>query len=313
MNYYKWFPIVIIILLSICVYSSDLVLNESVKAFLAKNSSVSISSRANVIDAALLDTAQVSPRPVLYEVIIPTRTGREIIQMSDAVGIPDSLRRFTGYDQVRGIFYYNSPHLKVMKYETATANAKMKLKAVQKLQQLLGNECNRFVLANTESDWIKTKSDPIERLVAQTYRFTRKINGYHIIDNTSYVKITFTGDDELCGFEICNPELKPVPLERMVKISSTVTRLQQFAINKNTATGPFNEEVKISQIKAEKAIHSYLSENRGQKKILVPHISVYCNYQLVNNEQFEKFENFVLDASAATNVPENMLEFLITR
>ncbi len=313
MNNHNWLPILITMLLSVCVYSSDLVLNESVKAFLTKTASMSTYGQHDVSDVALLDTAQVSTRPVLYEVIIPARTGREVIQMSDAVGIPDSLRRFTGYDQNRGIFYYNSPHLKVMRNETATANEKMKLKAVQKMQQLLGKESSRFVLANTESDWMKTKSDPVERLVAQTYRFTRKINGYHIIDNTSYVKITLTGDNELSGFEICNPELKPVPLERMVKFSSTATRLQQFATNKNSITGFFNEQIKISQIKAEKAIYSYISENRGQKKILVPHISVFCNYQLANNEQFDKFENFVLDASVAANVPDNMLEPLIRR
>lgn len=309
----RWLPVLITILLSIRVNSSELVLNESVKTFLSKTSTMSINGETNVADAELLDTALVSSRPVLYEVIIPARTGKEIVQLSTAAGVPDSLRRFAGYDQNKGIFYYNSPHLKVMKNESASANAKMKLKAVQKLQQLLGKESSHFVFANIESDWIKTKSDPVERLLSQTYRFTRKVNGYHIIDNTSYVKITFTGDEELAGFEICNPELKPVPLKRMVRFSSTATRLQQFASNKNTVNGTFNEEIKISQIIAEKAIQSYLSENRGQQKLLVPHISVFCKYHLADNGQFDKFENFVLDASVAANVPDYMLEPLIRK
>lgn len=308
MNNNKWLSILVTILLSVWVHSSELVLNESVKSFLSKTSTLSVYGKANVADTELLDTAQVSIRPVLYEVIIPPRNGKEIIQLSAAAGIPDSLRRFTGYDQNKGIFYFSSPHLKVMKNRTATANAKMELKAVQKMQQLLGKESSNFIFANTESDWMKTRSDPIEHLIAQTFRFTRKVNGYHIIDNTSYVKITFTGNEELAGFEICNPELKPVPLKRMVRFSSTAPRLQQFATNKNTAKSSFNEEVKISQIKAEKAIQSYLSENRGQRKLLVPHISVFCKYHLVNNDQFDSFEHFVLDASVAANVPDNMLE-----
>ncbi len=313
MNNYKWLPIFLIILLNVIVLSSDLVLDESVKSFLSKASTLSNYNKSNVTDTELLDSAQISTRPVLYEVIIPSRTGKEIIQLSTAAGVPDSLRRFTGYDQYKGIFYYNSPHLKIMKYETASTNAKMQLKAIEKMQQMLGKESNRFVFANTESDWIKTSSDPVERLLAQTYRFTRKVNGYHIIDNTSYVKITFTGNGELCGFEICNPELKPVPLERMVRFSSTAPRLQQFATNKNTVKSSFNEEIKISRIKAEKAIHSYLSENRGQTKLLVPHVSVFCKYFLVDKIQFDKFEHFVLDASVAVNVPDNMLEPLIRK
>ncbi len=313
MNNSKWLPILLTILLNVWVNSSELVLNEQVKTFLSKTSTLSIYGKSNVTDAELLDTAQVSTRPVLYEVIIPPRTGKEIIQLSNLAGVPDSLRRFTGYDQRKGIYYYNSPHLKVMKNESASADAKMKLKAVQKLQQLLGKESSNFVFANTESDWIKTKSDPVERLLSQTYRFTRKVNGYHIIDNTSYVKITFTGDEELAGFEICNPELKPVPLKRMVKFSSTARRLQQFANDKNTVIGSFNEEINISQIKAEKAIQSYLSENRGQTKLLIPHISVYCKYHLANNVQLDRFENFVLDASVASNVPDDMLEPLIRK
>ncbi len=313
MNNYKYHILLITMLLSGWVNSSELVLNESVKTFLSKTSTMSTYGDSNVADAALLDTSQVSTRPVLYEVIIPARNGNEIVQLSTAAGVPDSLRRFTGYDQNKGIFYYNSPYLKVMKNESASANAKLKFKAVQKLQQLLGNESKRFVFANIESDWIKTQSDPVERLLTQTYRFTRKVNGYHIIDNTSYVKITFTGDEELAGFEICNPELKPVPLKRMVRFSSTATRLQQFANNKYTVKGTFNEEIKISQIIAEKAIQSYLSENRGQQKLLVPHVSVFCKYHLANNDQLDKFENFVLDASVAANVPDYMLEPLIRK
>jgi hypothetical protein len=99
----------------------------------------------------------------------------------------------------------------------------------------------------------------------------------------------------------------------MVKFSSTANRLQQFAVNKNTVTGPFNEQIGISQIKAEKAIYSYLSENRGERRLLVPHVSVFCKYHLKNNGQFDKFENFVLDASVAANVPDNMLEPLIRK
>lgn len=313
MNNCKWLSMLITVILSVWVHSSDLVLNESVKTFLSKTSTLSVPGRSTAKESDLLDTAQVSIRPVLYEVIIPPRTEKEVVQLSDAAGIPDSLRRFAGYDQKKGIFYYNAPHLKIMKNETASANAKLKLKAIQKMQQLLGKESSRFVFANIESDWIQSKDDPVPRLLAQTYRFTRKVNGYHIIDNTSYVKITFTGDEELCKFEICNPELRPVPLERMVKFSSTANRLQQFAVNKNTVTGPFNEQIGISQIKAEKAIYSYLSENRGERRLLVPHVSVFCKYHLKNNDQIDKFENFVLDASVAANVPDNMLEPLIRK
>ncbi len=309
--YNKYFSALILTLLTGSVYSADLILNDKVKAFLSGSSAPSASVNQAFSNTELFDTAQVNSRPALYEVIIPSRSGKEIDQLSKSAGIADSLRRFTGYDHKKGRFYYNSPHLSLLKTDSVYGNDKLKQKAQQKMQQLLGKESSRFVFANTESDWIKTESDPVERLITQTYRFTRKINGYHIIDNTSYVRVTFTGNEELCGFEICNPELKPIPLSRMVKFSATESRLKQFASNKKTVKNMYNEEIKVSRIKADNAVHSYLSETRGGKKLLVPHVSVFCDYHLENKARFNKFEHFVLDASVAEDISDDMLENII--
>ena len=94
----------------------------------------------------------------------------------------------------------------------------------------------------------------------------------------------------------------------MVKPSATRERLEQFAAAKNTVRGTLNDDMKISSIAAEKGIHSYMSSSSGGKSYLIPCVSIWCRYSLENGETFEKFENFIIDASHVSNIDDEMLE-----
>jgi hypothetical protein len=296
------------IVVAASVNASPLSVSGSVDYFLSSLSSRSTVKGDDLTDSRFLDTALIASRPPVYEISFRPVTADEISRVAGEAGIPDSLKKFAGYDEERGILYYNSPHIKPLSDESASGLEELQQKASAMLERLLGNESRRFVFANTETDWAVQKPETAPRRIMQTLRFTRKINGCHIIDNSSYVRIAFTGNGELCGFEIRNPDLHPVACERMVKPSATKGRLEQFAAAKNTVRGSLNEEVKTTSIAAEKAIQSYISSSWGGKNRLIPCVSIWCRYSLENGETFEKFENFIIDASHVSNIDDDMLE-----
>ena len=95
MNNSKWLPILLTILLNVWVNSSELVLNEQVKTFLSKTSTLSIYGKSNVTDAELLDTA-VSTR--LYCGNYPSEP---VKKSSNCLTLRCSgqPQKFTGYDR----------------------------------------------------------------------------------------------------------------------------------------------------------------------------------------------------------------------
>ncbi len=303
-NIYKY--ILFLTAVSATINAAQLTLSSKTERFLTSLSSRSIDKKDEVIDSRCIDTALLVSRPPVYEISFREVSAEDISQLAVKAGIPDSLRKFAGYDKARGIIYYNSPHTKYLSDESEKALDGLKEKALSIIDKLLGKESRLFVFANTETDWAMEKSGDEPKRIMQTYRFTRKVNGSHIIDNTAYIRITFTGNGELCGFEIRNPVLKPMRCERMVKLSSTKERLEQLAKTKNSVHSPLNEEIKISSIIAENAIYSYVVSPGTNR--LIPAISVWCKYNLENGEFFEKFETFILDASQVSNIDDEMLE-----
>ena len=296
------------IIIAASVNASPLSVLGPVEHFLSSLSSRSTEKGGDLKDSRLLDTAHIASRPPVYEVSFRPVSPTEISRIVGETGIPDGLRQFAGYDEGRGVLYFNSPDIEPLSDESPTGLEELKQRAYAMLEKLLGNESGRFVFANTETDWAIQKPETAPRRIMQTFRFTRKINGYHIIDNSAYVRIAFTGNGQLCGFEVRNPDLQPVACERMVKPSATRERLEQFAAAKNTVRGTLNDDIKISSIAAEKGIHSYMSSSSGGKSYLIPCVSIWCRYSLENGETFEKFENFIIDASHVSNIDDEMLE-----
>ncbi len=299
-----------VIAVTVSVNASQLGVSEPVKDFLSSLSAHSIARGVDLTDRRLLDSALVSSRPVIYEITNRSFSATDVQQFVEVAGVADSLQKFAGYDEKKGACYFNSPCIKPLADESPAGLEDLKQKAFIVLEKLLGAESGRFVFANTETDWAMSKPDTeaAERRIIQTYRFTRKINGCHIIDNTAYVRISFTGKGELCGFEIRNPDLQPVALDRMVKLSATKTRLEQFAGAKKTVRSSRNETINVSSITAKKGIQAYLSQPAGGKVYLIPGISILCRYALDNGDVFEKYEHFFIDASRVSNIDEDMLE-----
>jgi hypothetical protein len=306
-NKYTYVLIALLVVLS-KGNSSPLVVSNAVQNFLNSISSLSTGDTVNLSDPYLLDTSHVSDRPLIFEIIKKPKSETELSRLADAVVIGDSLKKYLGYDEKRGVYYYNAHHQEAMPAQTQESFESLKQKAISIAQKLLGAGAHRFVFVNTETTWQNRKGDPADSIILQTFRFTRKINGCYIIDNSAFVRVLFTGNGVFCGFEICNPELKPVALKRMVKLSATGDRLKQFASGKNSVQSTIGEQVTVKSITAEKPIQSYFDKKIGEKKYLLPYVSVLCQYYLENGATYKKFENFCVDASNVSNISADMLE-----
>ncbi|MBN1309626.1 MAG: hypothetical protein JXA18_17025 [Chitinispirillaceae bacterium] len=300
--------ILTIIAFAASISSSPLTMSGRVKDFLSSLSSRPITKDVDVSDSRLLDTAMISSRPLLYEMTNRPVSAADIKRLLVNVRIADSLDTFAGYDERRGICYFNSPSIQPLSDESPAGLNDLKQKASLCLKKLLGAESRNFVFANTETDWTLSKPDLVPRRVIQTYRYTRKINGCHVVDNSAYVRIAFTGNEELCGFEIRNPDLQPVSLQRMVKFSATTARLEQLAAKKQSVENSMKQTVTVTSINAEDGIQSYVCTPAGGKNYLTPCVSVRCTYTLDNGSSFEKFEHFFIDASRVSNIDEDLLE-----
>lgn len=211
------------------------------------------------------------------------------------------------YDERDGrYFFQRSFH--AMRYKEESETTELRTLAKKDIVRLLGQEADHFIMANTETDWQQTRENPEPRMLAMTYRFTRKINGRHIIDNTAYVRITYSGDDQLCGFDIVNPLLRPVRIPLMVKQNVIGERLSRFAEKKTTARNSVDGDVTIERITAEKGIQSYRAKKKGDKTLLSPYISFFCRYDMENGDAFRIFEHFSLDATRCENLDDSFLD-----
>jgi hypothetical protein len=259
----------------------------------------------------LLDTAPVGGRPVAFRVTLRTMSDDDVDLIVRDAGIGDSLRRFAGYDEKKGRCYYYSPHLSKLENESEYGLRKLRDKSAAVLKTLLGERSRFFVYANHETDWAITSDDPKPHRTMYTCRYTRKVNGRHIVGNDAFARISFTGSEELCAFEFCDPNLEPVPVKRMVLPSATRMRLERYAGAKNKVRGTLTGEVSVMSIVAAKGVLSYVGRCSGANKLLVPSVSVLCRHTLVNGTSFEKFSHFVLDASQVSNLDESMLEPMV--
>jgi len=215
-----------------------------------------------------------------------------------------------GYDNQRGrYFFYNNTldREPLVKTDQAALDA-LKAEAGEVLANVLGAEARNFEFANVETDSLKLKGDDPGVLIKESFRFTRKLDGRHIVDNTAYFTVSFAGDQKVCSFEYVNPILEPAQLDLMVKPDATRTRLVQWAADKATAMSSAGQAIAVNVVTAQKAFDTYLSMNQGNGKVLVPHVSFWSKFDLANKDSYSCFVHLCMDASRTPKLDRNMIE-----
>lgn len=212
------------------------------------------------------------------------------------------------FDEMNGRYLFRRGSYTEMPYTAETIPDELAEKARNDLSRLLGSEAEQFILANTETNWQQSGDDSEKKIVAYSYRFTRRINGRHIVDNTAYVRITYSGNDSLYGFDIVNPELRPVRIPELVRQDATRGRLERFASQKKIASNNTDGDVMVNRIIVEKGIPSYRAYKNDGQVIISPCISFFCKFDMENGRTFSRFKHFSLDASKCQNLEKSMIE-----
>lgn len=296
------------------VPSSAAKLEKSAKMniFINKIQTKQIARVIDINSPAILESEEFATRPVIFEIINSPYDEKIVAHLSTLVEKPIKI----GFNSKRGMYHYNNVDVKRVPLKVIDEKSlqALQLTAAKTVANLLGKDAARFEFANTETIFILNKGDTNSRLSGRSYRFTRKINGRHILDNSSYVRISFSGNDEISSFEIVNPDLVPIEaVKRMVKLSATEARFEEYVRGKRTALKNGTEgevEINVTTIKAENGFDTYLTQNIGGKMLLIPNVSFYSEYQLENGESFENWAHFCLDADKTQNIEPDMIENL---
>lgn len=272
---------------------------------------VANSSASNLSSSAITGTEKCDGRLIVFEVIKANKNDSMMHQLYSKVRLPGNVI----FNSLKGAYSYNDVALQNVALKTSTVQdlSNLKLKASRTLEQLIGTvQASQFVSANEETDFVKESDAAEERILRKTYRFTRKLNGRHILDNTSFVRLSFSANQELCGFEIKNPEIKPVKyVERPIKTEATLNRLEKYAAEKISAEKNGSqgvEKVGITLINAESGFDTYISKKTGDKTLIIPGVSFYSDFQLENGEHFKNWSHFCLDADYVPDIDTNMIE-----
>jgi hypothetical protein len=238
-----------------------------------------------------------------YEIIKMKRDDKTISTLSVQTGC------MVKYHEKFGRYLgYNHDVVKIPLINSSETNLlELKMSATKELSNLIADDADNFVFSNTETDSALSESDPRPRLVSISYRFTRQLNGRHVVDNTAFVRISFSGNNQISEFEIANPAFKPVFLRSVVKESFSDDRLVNYSENMGKVINNGGEYTVVA-VKAEKGYFTYLAANKDDKQYLLPHISFYTDQILENNESFHTWVHFCLDASMTPGLDSTMIE-----
>ncbi len=296
--------------LTIAITAAALDKTATASEYISALGSKDVSAAPDLKAPSLLGTQDVGGRPVIYVVAKALFSESEIARLK---AIVDNKGK-TAYSNKEGKYYFHNVALQKIPLSTTDDNslAGLKVKAESMIQKLLGNSAGNFVFANAEMDSVLLDGEESPKLTGMTYRFTRKLNGRHIIDNTAYARVSFAGNAELCAFEIVNPVITPLrAADRMVKLDATGKRLQAYAEEKKTATkNGVNgmETILVNAITAEKGYDTYIAHKQGGQVLLIPNATFYCKYQLANGDSFKNWKHFCIDAGYTQNLEPDMIE-----
>jgi hypothetical protein len=303
-----------LITLVVAAYDSSaakLQIGEHAQHHIEQVMSKKVNGSANFSNLAITGKEEIEGTLIVFEVIKAKKSD----SLQQCFSRRVSLSGNVVFNPAKGAYCYNNIGLQKQPLKATGVQdlCSLKIKASSVLEQLLGkDQADRFVSANEETDYVKERDISGEKILRKTYRFTRKINGRHILDNTSFVRLSFSADQELSGFEIVNPEITPLRnVERLVKTAAIESRLTEYAASKQTAVKngvEGTEEVGVTLIRAEKGFDTYLSKKAGDKTLLLPTVSFYSDYQLENGDHFENWSHFCLDADYVPNIDKDLIE-----
>ncbi len=315
-----------LVLMSMDARSAELVLESHAQDYINVIAGEVVSGSADLNAQGIRKGPQCTSRPVLFRVAKQPRDETEMRRLAMLVGMEaddtlvtrgqgdflestDATARI-GYDSNRGRYTFYSNALEKIPLEKSDSLSlrELRRKADLLVAELVNNNEREFVFANVETDWYQTKADTTHRMSKRSFRYTRKVNGRHIVDQSAHVRITFSGDGNVCAFSIENPTLVPEQLPQMVKLSATETRLRQYAENKETALSPYRKKVPVTRVQARRGVSSYVRRTIGEKEYLVPHISFLTRNVLNTGEEYSGYLHLSLDASEVPNLESSMIE-----
>jgi len=181
------------------------------------------------------------------------------------------------------------------------------------IRALLGDRASTFAYANHETQWLEMKKAQVPHVSGVTLRYTRQVNGRHIVDNTAYIVVGFAGNNEVYLFEAVDPALTPVPVPRLVMTSATRTRMERngarmSSFRKTVLPDGKVDIVRVVKVRVAGGCESYVKRTMAGEDFLVPAHSLACVLDLDNGTTGRKRVHLVLDASQATDADESMME-----
>jgi hypothetical protein len=309
-------------------YCADLFTSDQVQQFLASNANAPVAATgiASVSVSGVQTVAPSSVRPMIYRVTKAAFSRDRLAALAAAVNLSAGGAAATqgnvtfisdrsgaarvGYDAARGSYFFhnNSMEQKPLSKTDPALLESLKTKAQKLLVSVLPDLAQNFVFANTETDSVASRAGDSPVLLRQTLRYTRNIDARHIVDNTAYFKATFAGNQDLCRFELVNPQLDALPLQTMVRPSATGDRLKAWTQEKTTALSSTGEAVGVRAVLATKALNTYRSMSEGADTYLVPHVSFWSTLKLENGISYDRFIDFCMDAKRTPNLDSSMIE-----
>jgi hypothetical protein len=296
--------LIIIGTLSLNAIAADLTISGETRKFIADTKTAPTDMSVDVNSPSLLErTRSPAGAALAYRVVKMAKDPAAMGSLSSKTNCA------VVYDAARGRYIgYNHAVENTPLADTSSKNLEaVKTVAIGMLASLAGPGAGNFVYANAETDSGMTETAPSALLLSVSYRFTREINGRHIIDNTAFVRITFCGNNEVAGFEMADPVLRPVPLNRIVKESAADRLLGEYAAAKQVAIKN-GAEYPVSAVNAEKGYFTYRAVSKGEELYLVPQVSFVAKNILKNGNSYYKWINFCLDASIVPNLDPGMVE-----
>ncbi|MBN1996087.1 hypothetical protein JW935_00960 [candidate division KSB1 bacterium] len=299
-------------ILSANLFAASLEVTKDSQLFIDSTTKKNDTKQIDLTDSKLKKSDRIHGQQIAYEVIKREKDEKILKKIKSLFSEKEAN---IGYGQKKGMYFYENTKKKKVALKNSSSDhlTTLKDKAFKTMKDLMDQDADNYVFANVENHWIKTSDDEKEFMSGITFRFTRKINGRHILDNTAYTRITFYGNDEVADFEIVNPILKPIKLKRFVKSGHSLSRLETYAKNKKTFIKNKSKKINVSTIKALYGIDSYYSQKLGDQKVLLPYESFFSELFLENGDKHQNWINLCLDAENSESLDESMIETTIQR
>jgi hypothetical protein len=296
--------VLIITVFCLNAFAADLTIEQEARVFIDNQFTQTVNKAVDLSNPGLMDKESTLNALIGYEVVKQDLSQAALWRYSAIIIKYGIEEKQVKYSPGNGSYYYNVTAPDIL---TVTSERALRMKADKILGELMRNESGNFVCANTEETYIEER-DKAPKLNTLDFVYISKKNGRFIADNTAYVRITFAGNAEVCDLEIVNPELTPVKINNLVKLSATGARLEEYAVNKSTVQSTDGRTIGVDLITAKYARPTYYAVEVGDSVRLSPYYSFWSTYDLEDGASFDAFIHFALDAAQVQNLEDGMLD-----